>query len=322
MASRDASAAVLGYLAGTVENLIVASADLANSDKTDGFLKKAEAFGPRKFDANFLHAGVSEFTMAAMANGMALHGGVIPVIGTFFIFSDYQKPATRLSALMEAPVIYLWTHDAFRVGEDGPTHQPVEQEAQIRLLEKVKNHSGHRSLLALRPADAAETTIAWKMALKNRSVPTGLIFSRQGIKDLPAEGDRYQEALAAEKGAYRVRSVENATITLLASGSEVATLVDAADLLEKEGITCNIVSVISEGLFREQPAEYQKAILGEVPRFGLTAGLPIALEGLVGEKGTVFGLDHFGYSAPAKVLDEKFGFTGEPVFEEVKAFLN
>ncbi|MCG8387369.1 MAG: transketolase [Cytophagales bacterium] len=322
VASRDASAAVLGYLAGTVENLIVASADLANSDKTDGFLKKAEAFGPRKFDANFLHAGVSEFTMAAMANGMALHGGVIPVIGTFFIFSDYQKPATRLSALMEAPVIYLWTHDAFRVGEDGPTHQPVEQEAQIRLLEKVKNHSGHRSLLALRPADAAETTIAWKMALKNRSVPTGLIFSRQGIKDLPAEGDRYQEALAAEKGAYRVRSVENATITLLASGSEVATLVDAADLLEKEGITCNIVSVISEGLFREQPAEYQKAILGEVPRFGLTAGLPIALEGLVGEKGTVFGLDHFGYSAPAKVLDEKFGFTGEQVFEEVKAFLN
>ena len=321
VASRDASAAVLGHLAGTVENLIVASADLANSDKTDGFLKKAEAFGPRKFDANFLHAGVSEFTMAAMANGMALHGGVIPVIGTFFIFSDYQKPATRLSALMGAPVIYLWTHDAFRVGEDGPTHQPVEQEAQIRLLEKVKNHSGQRSLLALRPADAAETTVAWKMALENRSVPTGLIFSRQGIKNLPAENDRYQEALLAEKGAYRVRSVENAAITLIASGSEVATLVDAADLLEEEGISCNIVSVISEGLFREQPKDYQYEVLGEVPRFGLTAGLPLALEGLVGETGTVFGLDHFGYSAPAKVLDEKFGFTGVQVYEQVKAFL-
>ncbi len=321
VASRDASATVLGYLAETVENLIVASADLANSDKTDGFLKKAEAFGPGKFDANFLHAGVSEFTMAAMANGMALHGGVIPVIGTFFIFSDYQKPATRLSALMEAPVIYLWTHDAFRVGEDGPTHQPVEQEAQIRLLEKVKNHSGSRSLLALRPADAAETTVAWKMALENRSVPTGLIFSRQGIKDLPAQDDRYEEALLAEKGAYRVRSVENAAVTLLASGSEVSTLVDAAELLEKEGITCNIVSVISEGLFRDQPDVWQQEILGDAPRFGLTAGLPIALEGLVGASGTVFGLDHFGYSAPAGVLDEKFGFTGTQVYEQVKAFL-
>lgn len=322
VASRDASATVLAYLAERVENLIVASADLANSDKTDGFLKQSKAFGPRQFDANFLHAGVSEFTMAAMANGMALHGGVIPVIGTFFIFSDYQKPATRLSALMEMPVIYLWTHDAFRVGEDGPTHQPIEQEAQIRLLEKVKNHSGNRSLLALRPADAAETTVAWKMALENTSTPTGLIFSRQKIKDIPSEGDRYQDALQAEKGAYRIKSTSNAVVTLVANGSEVSTLVDAADLLEKEGITCNIVSVISEGLFREQSEEYQKEVLGDVPRFGLTAGLPLVLQELVGSGGTVFGLDHFGYSAPAGVLDEKFGFTGPQVYEQVKQFLN
>ncbi|MEQ8472476.1 MAG: transketolase [Marinoscillum sp.] len=322
VASRDASAAVLAYLAENVENLIVASADLANSDKTDGFLKKSRQFGPHYFDANFFHAGVAEFSMAAMANGMALHGGVIPVIGTFFIFSDYQKPATRLSALMELPVIYLWTHDAFRVGEDGPTHQPIEQEAQLRLLEKLKNHSGNRSLLALRPADAAETTVAWEMALKNKKTPTGLIFSRQGIKDLPSDASRYTDASQAKNGAYRVRTSADAKVTLIANGSEVATLVDAAELLKADGIEVNIVSVISEGLFRDQPKEHQKEILGNVPRFGLTAGLPVTLEGLVGDDGVVFGLDHFGYSAPAGVLDEKFGYTGPKVYEQVKAFLN
>lgn len=321
VASRDASAAVLGYLAGKVENLIVASADLANSDKTDGFLKNSKAFGRHSFDANFLHAGVSEFTMAAMANGMALHGGVIPVVGTFFIFSDYQKPAYRLSALMELPVIYLWTHDAFRVGEDGPTHQPIEQEAQLRLLEKLKNHSGKQSLLALRPADAAETSVAWKMALENKHTPTGLIFSRQGIKDLPSAGSRYADALQCEKGAYRVKSVNNAKVTLIANGSEVATLVAAAELLEADGITSNIVSVISEGLFRQQPVAYQQEVLGTAPKFGLTAGLPVTLGELVGSEGKVFGLEHFGYSAPAGVLDEKFGFTGKQVYEQVKQFL-
>lgn len=322
VASRDASSAVLAYLAENVENLIVSSADLANSDKTDGFLKKSKQFAPHVFDANFFHAGVSEFSMAAMANGMALHGGVIPVIGTFFIFSDYQKPAARLSALMELPVIYLWTHDAFRVGEDGPTHQPIEQEAQLRLLEKLKNHSGKRSLLALRPADAAETTIAWEMALKNKETPTGLIFSRQGIKDLPSNASRYADASLAKDGAYRIRTSADAKVTLIANGSEVATLVDAAELLKADGIECNIVSVISEGLFRDQTKEKQKEILGDLPRFGLTAGLPVTLEGLVGDDGVVFGLDHFGYSAPAGVLDEQFGYTGPKVYEQVKAFLN
>ncbi len=322
VASREASAAVLGYLAGKVENLIVASADLANSDKTDGYLKKVKQFSPGSFDANFLQAGVAEFTMAAMANGMALHGGVIPVVGTFFIFSDYQKPAFRLSALMELPVIFLWTHDAFRVGEDGPTHQPVEQEAQLRLFEKLKNHSGKRSLLALRPADAAESTVAWKMALENLDTPTGLIFSRQKINDLPSKDNRYIDALQAERGAYLVQSVDHADITLVANGSEVSTLVDAARLLEKDGFKVNIVSVISEGLFREQSEAYQQQIIDESrPIFGLTAGLPVVLSQLVGPKGKVFGLEHFGYSAPAGVLDEKFGFTGEKVYKEVKAYL-
>ncbi|MEP0367159.1 MAG: transketolase [Cyclobacteriaceae bacterium] len=322
VASRDASAAVMGYLAGKVENLIVASADLANSDKTDGYLKQTKAFTPGNFDANFLHAGVCEFSMAAMANGMALHGGVIPVIGTFFIFSDYQKPAYRLSALMELPVIYLWTHDAFRVGEDGPTHQPIEQEAQLRLLEQLKNHKGKRSMLALRPADTAETTVAWKMALENKETPTGLILSRQGIKDVPTDGDRYQDALNAEKGAYRIKSSDDAAVTLVANGSEVSTLVAAAELLEKDGVNVNIVSAISEGLFRDQSAEYQLSVLDDSkPVFGLTAGLPVTLAQLVGVKGKVFGLDHFGYSAPAGVLDEKFGFTGNQVYDQVKEYL-
>ncbi|MEP4532506.1 MAG: transketolase [Cyclobacteriaceae bacterium] len=323
VASRDASAAVMGYLAGKVENLIVASADLANSDKTDGYLKQTKAFTPGNFDANFLHAGVCEFSMAAMANGMALHGGVIPVIGTFFIFSDYQKPAYRLSALMELPVIYLWTHDAFRVGEDGPTHQPIEQEAQLRLLEQLKNHKGKRSMLALRPADTAETTVAWKMALENKETPTGLILSRQGIKDVPTDGDRYQDALNAEKGAYRIKSSDDAAVTLVANGSEVSTLVAAAELLEKDGVNVNIVSAISEGLFRDQSAEYQLSVLDDSkPVFGLTAGLPVTLAQLVGAKGKVFGLDHFGYSAPAGVLDEKFGFTGNQVYDQVKEYLS
>ena len=178
--------AVLAAMAGKVENLIVASADLSNSDKTDSYLKKTTAFKRGDFSGSFLQAGVAELTMAAIANGMALHGGVIPVIGTFFVFSDYMKPAVRMAALMELPVKYVWTHDAFRVGEDGPTHQPVEQEAQIRLLEHLRNHHGNRSLMVLRPADANEATVAWKMALENTKTPTALILSRQGIADLPA----------------------------------------------------------------------------------------------------------------------------------------
>ncbi len=322
-ASREASAAVLGFLADKVENLIVSSADLSNSDKTDGFLKKTTALRNGDFSGNFLHAGVSEFSMAAMANGMALHGGVIPVVGTFFIFSDFQKPALRLSALMQLPVKFLWTHDTFRVGEDGPTHQPIEQEAQLRLMEKVKNHSGKRSLLALRPADAAETSVAWKIALENTEGPTGLIFSRQGIKDLkPMDSSRYDEAVNAARGAYVVAEEGSPDVILLGNGSEVSTLVGAAEILASKGIKSKIVSVPSEGVFREQSLSYQDEVIPvDKPIFGLTAGLPINLEGLVGPKGKVFGLDHFGYSAPAKVLDDQFGFTSEKVAVEVEKYL-
>ncbi|WP_298238944.1 transketolase [uncultured Algibacter sp.] len=321
LATRASSSAVLGYLAENVENMIVSSADLSNSDKTDGFLKKTTVLQAGDFNGAFLQAGVAELTMACIANGIALHGGVIPVVATFFVFSDYMKPAMRLSAIQELPVKYIWTHDAFRVGEDGPTHQPIEQEAQLRLLEQLKNHSGIPSFVALRPADSAETKVAWKMAMENDKVPTGLVLSRQGIKDVSTNFD---SALQAEKGGYLVQEVENPDVVLIANGSEVATLVAAAEILEKENnLKIAIASVISEGVFRQQSEAYQESVLpAAAPKFGLTAGLPVNLRGLVGDKGQVFGLDHFGYSAPAAVLDEKFGFTGPQVSKQVLEFLN
>ncbi len=321
-ATRAASATVLGVLAQQVENMVVASADLSNSDKTDGFLKHTKAFAKGDFSGAFLQVGVSEFTMSCLCIGMSLHGGVIPACGTFFAFSDYMKPSIRVAALMETPVIFIWTHDAFRVGEDGPTHQPVEQEAQIRLLEKLQNHHGHNSMLVLRPADVHETTVAWKMALENAHTPTGLILSRQNIKDLPAEESRFQEALKAEKGAYIVQDEEGYDVILLASGSEVSTLVEGAGLLRAEGVKVRIVSVPSEGLFRAQPVEYQESVLPKgKKKFGLTAGLPVTLEGLVGADGAVWGMNSFGFSAPYTVLDEKLGYTGKNVYDQVKKLL-
>ena len=318
-ATRAASATVLSVLAEQVENMVVSSADLSNSDKTDGFLKKTHAFSKGDFSGAFLQAGVSELTMACCCIGMALHGGVIPACGTFFVFSDYMKPAVRMAALMETPVKFIWTHDAFRVGEDGPTHEPVEQEAQIRLMEKLKNHSGRNSMLVLRPADALETTQAWKLAMENTHTPTALIFSRQNIADLP-EGNDYS---SVGKGAYIVAgSDENPDVVLVASGSEVSTLVAGAELLKADGVKVRVVSVPSEGLFRSQSREYQESVIPrDVKVFGLTAGLSVTLEGLVGSQGTVWGLNSFGFSAPYKVLDEKLGFTAQNVYDQVRKLL-
>ena len=315
-ATRAASATILGELAVQLENMIVSSADLSNSDKTDGFLKKTRAITRDDFGGAFLQAGVSELTMACLAIGIALHGGVIGACATFFVFSDYMKPAMRMAALMELPVKFIFSHDAFRVGEDGPTHEPVEQEAQIRLLEKLKNHSGRNSMLVLRPADVEETTVCWRLAMENIKTPTAIILSRQNITDLPT--DKHN----AQCGAYVVYSDENPDVVLLASGSEVSTLNEAAALLRNDGIRVRLVSVPSEGLFTEQPREYRQSVLPDnIKRFGLTAGLPVNLEGLVGSNGTVFGLDHFGYSAPYTVLDEKFGFTADNIYREVKKIL-
>ena len=318
-ATRAASAACLGILAEQVKNMICASADLSNSDKTDGFLKKTTSLQADDFSGAFFQAGVAELTMACMCIGMYLHGGVIPACGTFFVFSDYMKPAARMAALMEVPIKFIWTHDAFRVGEDGPTHEPVEQEAQIRLMEKLKNHHGKDSIRVFRPADADETTVCWAMAMENMETPTALIFSRQNIAKLPAGTDYSQ----ARKGAYIVAgSDDDFDVILLASGSEVSTLVSGAELLKKDGVKVRIVSVPSEGLFRSQSKEYQESILPSGSKiFGLTAGLPVTLEGLVGAEGKVWGMPSFGFSAPYKVLDEKLGYTGENVYEQVKAML-
>ena len=318
-ATRNGSAKVLGMLAENVPNMVVASADLSNSDKTDGFLNKTHAFQKGDFSGAFFQAGVAELTMACICIGMALHGGVIPACGTFFVFSDYMKPAVRMAALMELPVIFIWSHDAFRVGEDGPTHEPVEQEAQIRLMEKLKNHSGKNSVLVVRPADVEETTVCWKMVIENVSTPSALILSRQNIDMLP-EGNDYTQA---QKGAYIVAgSEENPDVILVASGSEVSTLVAGAKLLREDGVKVRIVSCPSEGLFRNQPKEYQEAVLPNGAKiFGLTAGLPVTLQGLVGCNGKVYGLESFGFSAPYKVLDEKLGFTAENVYNQVKAML-
>ena len=318
-ATRAASAACLGQLAEQVPNMVCASADLSNSDKTDGFLKKTRSLKAGDFGGAFFQAGVSELTMACMCIGMYLHGGVIPACGTFFVFSDYMKPAVRMAALMEVPIKFIWTHDAFRVGEDGPTHEPVEQEAQIRLMEKLKNHSGKDSVRVFRPADADETTVCWAMAMENMETPTALIFSRQNITKLPA-GNDYEQA---RKGAYVVAgSDETFDVILLASGSEVSTLISGAELLRKDGVRVRVVSVPSEGLFRCQSEEYQESVLPKGSKiFGMTAGLPVTLEGLVGACGTVFGMKSFGFSAPYKVLDEKLGYTGENVYKQVTAFL-
>jgi transketolase len=316
-ATRASSSFVLGKFAENVGNMIVMSADLANSDKTDGFLKKSKAISAGDFSGAFLHCGVSEFTMAALAIGMGLHGGVIPVCGTFFAFSDYMKPALRMAALMEVPVKFLWTHDAFRVGEDGPTHQPIEQEAQLRLLEKVHNHHGKPGFLVLRPADGAETTVAWKLALENTSTPTGLILTRQDI----VEVTDYNLASDASKGAYTAYEPEGKPeLVMVANGSEVGSSMEAIKLLQGHNI--RLVSVPSEGLFREQPKEYQEKILPPgVPRFGVTAGLAVNLLGLVGDTDRTHSLEHFGFSAPYKKLDEEFGFTPENIAREISNHL-
>lgn len=323
--TRNASATVLSELAKQVPNMVVASADLCNSDKTDGFLKGgATVIARNNFAGRFLQAGVSELTMTALCVGMMLHGGIVAACGTFFVFSDYQKPVVRLAALMEVPVKFIWSHDAFRVGEDGPTHEPVEQEAQIRLLEKLRNHSGNPSLLVLRPADVYETTVAWQMAMENNQSPTALILSRQNIDDLPFGAELpYQRASKAKKGGYVVSDSEGTPdIVLVANGSEVSTLESAATILRSEGRKIRVVSVPSEEVFFQQSKEYQKQVLPEgIKRFGLTAGLPITLIRLVPNEEMIYGMESFGYSAPYKVLDEKLGFTPEAVAEKIRRFI-
>ncbi len=322
-ATRTASANVLSVLGEKVKNMIVSSADLANSDKTDAFLKKTGALVKGDFSGGFLHAGVAELTMASVMNGIILHGAMMAACGTFFVFSDYMKPAIRMAALMELPVKYVFTHDAFRVGEDGPTHEPVEQEAQIRLLEELRNLNGKPSVLVLRPADSAETTVAWEMALENKETPTALILTRQDVNDIESKGDRYADAQGTRRGGYIVIDAPQPQVTLVANGSEVSLLCNVANRLAEESIAARVVSVPSIGLFNQQDTEYRNTVIPQgVPTFGLTAGLPSTLYSVVGTQGMIYGLDHFGASAPFKVLDEKFGFTSDNILANVKKFIH
>ena len=320
-ATRAGSAACLEELSKQVPNMICASADLCNSDKTDGFLKHTHEFKKDDFSGAFFQAGVSELAMCDICIGMMLHGGTIAAMGTFFVFSDYMKPAIRMAALMRTPIKIIWTHDAFRVGEDGATHQPIEHEAQIRLMEKLQNHEGQDSVRVFRPADSDETTECWKLAMENTETPTALILSRQNIDSLPTDNP-YE---MTSKGAYIVAgSDENPDVILVASGSEVSTLEEGALLLRKDNIKVRVVSAPSEGLFRRQSIEYQNAVLPyNVKKFGLTAGLPCTLEGLVGigPLSSIYGMQSFGFSAPYKVLNEKLGYTAENVYSQVKELL-
>jgi transketolase len=325
-ATRVAGGQVLANFADFYESIIVSSADLSNSDNTGKFLARTTELEKGNFAGAFLQAGVAELTMAAIMNGLALHGGIIPVCATFFVFSDYMKPAIRMAALMELPVKFVFTHDSFRVGEDGPTHQPVEQEAQIRLLEKMANFSGQPSVTVLRPADPAEAVVAWKLAIENRNSPTVLILTRQNVTNLPAVGaSRFEDALNSDKGAYIVHPEKGnkLDLVLVANGSEVGLMVESAVALEAEGKSVRVVSAPSEGLFRLQTKEYQESVIPAccAPIFGYSAGLPDALNSLVGPLGKVFGREAFGASAPASVLDEKFGFTVNAVKERVAAYL-
>ncbi len=321
MASRAASANVLSYMADHLGNMIVSSADLCNSDKSEGWLKKTGVIVKEDFSGGFLQAGVAELTMACIINGIALHGGVFGACATFFVFSDYMKPAIRMSALMQLPVKFIFSHDSFRVGEDGPTHEPIEQEAQMRMLEQIHNFNGKPSMLVLRPADAAETIACYQIAMENLSTPTCLIFSRQNLEDIPGE-NRREEAKKALRGGYVVYENENPDIVLVANGSDVALLYHAAEELAKEGVKAHVVSVPSIGLFKMQSEEYQKSIIPDgVKIYALTSGIPTTMFPIMKGDFQVVGMERFGASAPAKVLEEKFGYNVPAQLEKIKIFL-
>jgi len=326
VASRVASGTILAEFSSKIGNMIVSSADLCNSDKTDGFLKSSKVLKKGDFSGGFLQAGVAELTMATVMNGIASHGGVLAVCGTFFTFSDYMKPAIRMAALMALPVKYVWSHDNFRVGEDGPTHQPIEQETQVRLLERMANLQGVRSMTVLRPADAAETTESWRLALESQKGPTALLLSRQALKDIPAKpnSSRKSDAKGIKKGAYTVIDTDNPALILIANGAEVVTCIEAAEIIKKErNINTRVISAISEGIFKEQSQEYKSELIPfGVPTLAFTAGLPINFKDMVGPLGKVIGLERFGASAPFKVLEEKFGYTTEALVKRTLEYLD
>lgn len=299
-ASRVSSGRILNYLAGQTPFLFGGSADLAPSNNTA--IKEGLSFFPVSPQGSTIHFGVREFAMAAMANGIALSGLLRPYVATFLIFSDYLKAAMRLSALMRLPVIYILTHDSIAVGEDGPTHQPIEQLTMLRAIP---------GLTVYRPAGRHETAAAWYQALQNEG-PSALILSRQTIEADSTDGR------AAMRGAYVVHDCPDPDLLILASGSEVPLAIQAAQGLQKEGVGARVVSMLSMEVFERQDEAYQKSILPPTlrKRLALEAALPLPWYRYTGLDGAVMGIDRFGASAPGSVVMEKYGFTVEGVMQK------
>ncbi|NDL66127.1 transketolase-like TK C-terminal-containing protein, partial [Anaerotalea alkaliphila] len=303
-ATRVSSHGVLNRLAEKVPNLIGGAADLAPSTKTT--MEGRGHFTPGDHGGANLHFGVREHAMAAMANGIALHGGLVPYVAGFFVFSDYMKPAMRLSALMGLPVTYVFTHDSIGVGEDGPTHQPVEHLAMLR---------GIPNFNTIRPADYRETEAAWRVALSSTSTPTALVLSRQNLPQYEGSGE------GLYKGAYVLKeSPGEAEVVLVASGSEVELVHQAAALLEEEGIGTRVVSMPSWFLFETQPEAYRKSVLpDELPILAVEAASPLGWHKYAGSGGKVLGIETFGVSGPADQVYGQMGLTVEHVAAEARA---
>jgi transketolase len=316
VATRVNSGVILAWLAENQKNMVCSSADLSNSDNTQAFLDKTGIFKPGDFSGAFLQAGVAELTMGTIVCGIVLHGEFTATCATFFVFSDYMKPILRLASLMALPVKFLFTHDSFRVGEDGPTHEPVEQEAQVRLLEHLTLPSGKPAMLVLRPADANETTLAWEMAMANGYSPTTLILSRQVMPPLE---NPHSKASAA---GYIVQNAEKPDLTFVANGSDVYLCCQAAEILRKEKISVRVVSVMSPRLFADLPQKEREALIPRwSPAFAVSSGLPSVLAPVVGPLGGSWGLTRFGKSAPLAVLEKEFGYTPEAVAEKARIYL-
>lgn len=308
MATRAASGKVLDALAGVLPELMGGSADLTPSNKTKA--KGMESFAFATPAERYVHYGVREHAMGAAMNGLALHGGVRPYGGTFLIFSDYMKPAVRLAALMETNPVFVYTHDSIALGEDGPTHQPVEQLAGLRAIP---------NLLTIRPADANETAAAWKVALEERDRPTALAFSRQGVPTLAATADRAMEGVA--KGAYVLADTDRQPdVILIATGSEVHLALEARETLAADGVHARVVSMPCDRLFLEQDADYRESVLPRAvtARVAVEAAAPLGWGRFVGLDGEVVGIDRFGESGPWQGVYEHLGFTASAVVEAAR----
>jgi transketolase len=311
LATRAASGAVLGAIAPRLPDLLGGSADLTPSNNT---LPKGEQPLTREsFSGRYVHFGVREHGMGGILNGLALHGGVRPYGGTFLVFSDYLRPAIRMAALMGLPVIYTFTHDSIGLGEDGPTHQPVEQLAALRAIP---------NLFVFRPADATETTVGWRVALARRAGPTALILTRQALPMLDRE--RYAAAEQAARGAYVLSDATDPQAILIATGSEVPLALATQELLAKNGVATRVVSMPCWELFEGQPEEYRQRVLPDRlrARVAVEAASTLGWERWVGSRGSVIGLDRFGASAPYKEIFRRLGFTPEAVADAVRRLVS